>query len=101
MLLLPSQLEESSAEDKQVIILIFVPAIASMKNSLWVQKGSLSDFEKMIKGWQLPKIKRRFFTCPCHKMYMLEAVDLFILLLNFGGVCEMMGEFHEKMIFCK
>ena len=31
---------------------------------------------KWLKDSQLPKNKSRFFTCPCHKMYWVEAVGL-------------------------
>ena len=39
-------------------------------------KQDISCVSMWTWGSQMPKIKSRFVTCPCHKIYMVEAVGL-------------------------
>ena len=60
-----------------------------------------------IKGTQLPKMKKvDFFTCPCHKIYSVQAVGPYFSNNTFETtilrVCEILANFRDKeMIFCQ
>ena len=64
----------------------------------------LAIFFWATNSWKLAKMKSRFLTCPCHKIYRVEAVDLslfnYTLKLPISANMLNLGKFHENLIVC-
>ena len=68
----------------------------------WPEK--LSSNKICINGSQLAKMKSRFLTCPCRKIYKEEAVGLSMFNNTFKITIFVsmwnLGPFRENLIFC-